>query len=106
MQGRCAPLSSQRAGARNLMKSRTPASGSPQQSYTLHWLLLAVAALVFFAVGGARFSHASNDFVPVYTGARCMLHGCNPYATAQLEAQFYAAGGHPDELPSWDIDVP
>ena len=35
-----------------------------------------------------------------------MLHGCNPYDTSQLEQQFYQAGGHAGELPSWLIDVP
>jgi hypothetical protein len=72
----------------------------------LHLLIVCISALVLFAVGAARVTHSSNDFVPVYTGARCLLHGCNPYDTAQLEQQFYQAGGHRDELPSWQIDVP
>jgi hypothetical protein len=72
----------------------------------LHWLALAAASLIFFAVGGARAYRLSYDFVPVYTGARCLLHGCNPYDTAQLEREFYRAGGHAQELPSWEIDVP
>src|SRR6202000_1225668 len=72
----------------------------------LHLLALCISALTFFAVGGARFAHASNDFVPVYTGARCLLHGCNPYQPAQLEQEFFQGGGHRDELPSWEIDVP
>ena len=72
----------------------------------LHWLVLCISALVFFAVGEHRVFHSSNDFVPAYTGARCMLHGCNPYDTSQLEQQFSYAGGRANELPSWDIDVP
>ena len=72
----------------------------------LHLLVLGSAAIVFFAAGAARAFRASNDFVPVYTGARCLLHGCNPYDTAQLEQQFFQGGGHPGELPSWQIDVP
>jgi MFS family permease len=71
-----------------------------------HLLVLCISALTFFAAGAARFAHASNDFVPVYTGARCLLHGCNPYQPTQLEQQFFQGGGHPDELPSWEIDVP
>ncbi len=59
----------------------------------LHLLVLFLSALVLFAAGGARFIHASNDFVPVYTGARCLLHGCNPYDTTQLEQQFFQGGG-------------
>jgi len=72
----------------------------------LHLLLLFISVLVMFALAGARVTRASNDFVPVYTGARCLLHGCNPYDTSQLEQQFYQAGGHGSELPSWQIDVP
>jgi hypothetical protein len=72
----------------------------------LHLLVLFISALVMFALAGARVINASNDFVPVYTGARCLLHGCNPYDTSQLEQQFYQAGGHAAELPSWRIDVP
>jgi hypothetical protein len=72
----------------------------------LHLFVLFISALVMFALAGARVIQASNDFVPVYTGARCLLHGCNPYDTSQLEQQFYEAGGHATELPSWQIDVP
>jgi hypothetical protein len=72
----------------------------------LHWLVLCISALIFFAVGEHRVFHSSNDFVPAYTGARCMLHGCNPYDTSQLEQQFSYGGGRANELPSWDIDVP
>jgi len=72
----------------------------------LHLLVLGISAIIFFAVGGARVFRSSNDFVPAYTGARCMLHGCNPYDASQLEQQFFYAGGRANELPSWDIDVP
>jgi hypothetical protein len=72
----------------------------------LHLLVLSVSAIVLFVAGGARVFRSSNDFVPVYTGARCLLHGCNPYDTSQLEQQFFLAGGQATELPSWNIDVP
>ena len=72
----------------------------------IHLLVLSISACVFFVVGGQRAFHASNDFVPVYTGARCLLHGCNPYNPSQLEKEFFHAGGVAAELPSWDIDVP
>src|SRR5271154_117580 len=72
----------------------------------LHLLVLGVSAIVLFVAGGAKAFRSSNDFVPVYTGARCLLHGCNPYDTSQLEQQFFLAGGHAAELPSWNIDVP
>jgi hypothetical protein len=72
----------------------------------LHLLVVCVASLVLFAVGGARVFHASNDFVPVYAGARCLVHGCDPYTPSQLEPEFFQAGGVPSDLPSWQIDVP
>jgi glycosyl transferase family 87 len=72
----------------------------------LHLLVLCIAAIVFFAVGAGRAFRASNDLVPVYTGARCLVHDCNPYDTKQLEQQFFEGGGRPVELPSWEIDVP
>jgi hypothetical protein len=72
----------------------------------LHWLVLGIAAIAFFSAGAAGVFRSSNDLVPVYTGARCLLHGCNPYDTKQLEQQFFAGGGRPMELPSWEIDVP
>jgi hypothetical protein len=72
----------------------------------LHLLVVCIASVVLFAVGGARVFHASNDFVPVYAGARCLLHGCDPYDPSQLEPEFFRAGGRPSDLPSWLIDVP
>jgi hypothetical protein len=72
----------------------------------LHLLVVCVASLVLLAVGEARVFHASNDFVPVYAGARCLVHGCDPYAPSQLEPEFFQAGGVPADLPSWQIDVP
>jgi hypothetical protein len=72
----------------------------------LHFVLLGIAAAVFLIGGARRAFHISFDFVPVYTGARCLLHGCNPYDTSQLERQFFQAGGQANQLNSWDIDVP
>jgi Glycosyltransferase family 87 len=72
----------------------------------LHLLVLGLAALIFFVVGERRAFRLSHDFVPVYTGAACLLHGCNPYDTVQLEQQFFQRGGRAIDLPSWEIDVP
>jgi hypothetical protein len=84
-------------GCREAMKVTKP---------KLQWLILGISALVFLVVGERRAFLYSYDFVPVYTGAECLLHGCNPYDTSQLEMQFFQAGGRADELPSWEIDVP
>jgi hypothetical protein len=50
----------------------------------LHALAIGIATLIFFGLGGLRAFYIRNDFVPVYAGARCLLHGCNPYGTGVL----------------------
>src|SRR5271156_977094 len=84
-------------GCREAMKVTKP---------KLQWLILGISALVFLVVGERRAFLYSDDFVPVYTGARCLLHDCNPYDTLRLENQFFQAGGRTDELPPWEIDMP
>lgn len=69
-------------------------------------LLLCAATLYFFVRGAPLALRFSVDFVPVYSGARCLLHGCNPYDTSQLEQQYVQAGGLRRELPSWHDEVP
>ncbi len=72
----------------------------------LHSLVFAVSALIFLAVGGERAFRFSHDFVPVYTGAGCLMSGCNPYDTVQLKQQLLRRGGRAVDLPSWQIDMP
>jgi hypothetical protein len=72
----------------------------------LHLVVLGASAIIFFVVGGLRAFRFSHDLVPVYTGAGCLLKGCNPYDTAQLEQQLFQRGGVAGDLPSWEIDVP
>jgi hypothetical protein len=72
----------------------------------LHLVVLGFSAVIFFVVGGFRAFRFSHDLVPVYTGAACLLKGCNPYDTAQLEQQLFQHGGVAGDLPSWEIDVP
>jgi hypothetical protein len=56
--------------------------------------LLVVAAVIgFILLGIFPTREHSHDFVPVYSGARCLIHGCNPYDTAQLSDQYGKAGG-------------
>jgi hypothetical protein len=63
--------------------------------------ILAVAALIFLVSGGQKAIHGSIDFVPVYTGASCMIHGCDPYKTDQLEKQYLDHGGRVKEQAPW-----
>jgi Glycosyltransferase family 87 len=72
----------------------------------LHFLVLGVSALIFLVVGGQRAFRFSHDLVPIYTGAGCLLQGCDPYKTSQLEEQFFQRGGRIVDLPSWEIDMP
>ena len=73
---------------------------------SLQVLVFGVSAIIFLAVGGQRAFRFSHDFVPVYTGAGCLLTGCDPYDTSQLEQQLFLRGGRAVDLPSWEIDVP
>jgi hypothetical protein len=55
--------------------------------------VLVVATVAFFAFGIYPLKEHSIDFTPVYTGARCLTHGCNPYNTVQLSEQYGESGG-------------
>ena len=58
---------------------------------------------LYFLVAGVRGAlHQSYDFVPVYSGVRCLLRGCNPYDIPQLDKQFLQAGGHEELLQQAD----
>ncbi|MBV8675331.1 MAG: DUF2029 domain-containing protein, partial [Acidobacteriaceae bacterium] len=72
----------------------------------LHGLVICVAALIFLAMGARPALHESPDFVPVYTGARCLLAGCNPYEIPPLQEQYFQGGGRSAELPAWDHEPP
>jgi hypothetical protein len=50
----------------------------------LHAVAIGIAALIFLLLGGLKAFHIGTDFVPVYDGARCLLHGCNPYGKGVL----------------------
>lgn len=64
-------------------------------------LFLVFAGCVLFAVRGYRDQQTtlqSFDFKPVYSGARCLLDGCDPYDSAAIEREFLAHGGPADDL--------
>lgn len=69
-------------------------------------LLVFFSALLCFATAARRAVHFSPDFVPVYTGVQCMVYGCNPYDTQQLERQYYERGGIAAELQPWKMEMP
>jgi hypothetical protein len=71
----------------------------------LQALVIAVSSLWLLVIGVHR-AHLTIDFVPVYTGARCLLNGCNPYDTAQLDAQYFQSGGPAAQRPDWKKTPP
>ena len=60
-------------------------------------LLILILGSLRFLVHGYRESVSSNyharDFKPVYSGALCLLHHCNPYDEDQIKDQFVLSGG-------------
>lgn len=61
-------------------------------------LLLFASVLYFLIAGAYKSMHDSRDFVPVYTGASCLLDRCDPYDTHQLSAEFRHRGGNDPEF--------
>ena len=59
----------------------------------LRALVFSLAGAFYLAAGTYSASHFSADFIPVYAGARCMMHGCNPYDSRQLEQQYLEGHG-------------
>ena len=41
-----------------------------------------------------RLGSQTCDFIAPYSGARCFLHGCNPYDSADLQREYVAAHGN------------
>ena len=72
----------------------------------LNSLVLCISALIFLVLGGRYVFHTTIDLVNVYSGARCLIYGCNPYDTAQLDEQYTQAGGKADERLPWYREVP
>jgi Glycosyltransferase family 87 len=63
------------------------------KSFSLDRLVLVAAALYFLVAGASQAWQYSYDFTAVYCGARCLLHGCDPYDTRQLSLEYGHAGG-------------
>ena len=62
----------------------------------LGWLLIVAACCIFsFLVWRGRYTNVEmcRDFVPIYAGSRCLLHGCSPYDPSALYREFVSAGG-------------
>ncbi len=69
-----------------------------QRRYGLCAVLL---GCLFFAVRGyqdQRQTLQAFDFKPVYSSARCMIDGCDPYDSMQIERVFLKHGGDRSDL--------
>ncbi len=64
---------------------------SSLQSYFCAGLLLLGLACLLLARSPA--AGVKQDFIPLYGGARCVLHGCDPYSSADQQSQIVQAGG-------------
>ncbi len=71
-------------------------------------VMLAFAIFYFLLIGLVEAVVHSNDFIPLQTGASCMLHGCDPYNEAQLLKEYARNGGdNPDFRQAiWPTGVP
>ena len=64
-------------------------------------LFLVLLGCLLFAVRGYRdqlTTLQSFDFKPVYSGARCLIDGCDPYDSPALAREYLAHGGDPGDL--------
>jgi hypothetical protein len=63
-------------------------------------VILGFCSLVYVVRGyhDQRFTLQSLDFKTVYGGARCLLHGCDPYDSQQIFREYAAAGGPTDDM--------
>ncbi len=67
---------------------------------TLSFLIVLLGCFVF-AIRGYRdqlTTLQSFDFKPVYSGARCLIDGCDPYDSPTLQREFLAHGGDPSDV--------
>ncbi len=63
--------------------------------------LLVLLGCLFFAVRGyhdQRTTLQSFDFKPVYSSTLCLLEGCDPYDSAQIEQAYLRHGGDASDL--------
>ncbi len=64
-------------------------------------LCLVLLGCLSFAVRGyhdQRTTLQSFDFNPVYAGTLCLIEGCDPYDSAQIERIYLRHGGDPSDL--------
>jgi hypothetical protein len=92
----------------------TAAAPSTQVYRWIRYAALAVFVIACIAAIHRGRNYDPNgaqtcDFISPYSGARCLLHGCDPYAQTDLQAQYVAAHGSLsalDERHNWNVLLP
>jgi len=67
----------------------------------LYGLCAVLLGCLLFAVRGYQNQKATLqafDFKPVYSSARCLIDGCDPYDSMQIQKEFLSHGGDPSDL--------
>jgi hypothetical protein len=67
----------------------------------LYGLCAVLLGCLWFAVRGYQNQKATLqafDFKPVYSSARCLIDGCDPYDSMQIQREFLSHGGDPSDL--------
>jgi hypothetical protein len=67
----------------------------------IYGFLVVLAGCLLFAVRGYQNQKATLqafDFKPVYGSARCLMDGCDPYDSMQIQREFLSHGGDPSDL--------
>ncbi len=67
-------------------------------AWSLFWLVTLWGASSGLSLIVKDTPHAMHDFVAPYSGAGCLLLGCDPYDPAQVLQTFTAAGGDNNDL--------
>jgi hypothetical protein len=69
--------------------------------HRIYGFCVVLLGCLFFAVRGYHdqtLALQSFDFKPVYGSARCLIDGCDPYDSMQIEHAFLQHGGDPSDL--------
>ena len=76
-------------------------------AWSLFWLVTLWGAGTGLKLIVTDTPHAMHDFVAPYSGARCLLLGCDPYDPVQVRETFTAAGGHSNDMAEqWSYTPP
>jgi hypothetical protein len=87
------------------MRTMTAYSLAPRAKLPtrIGWLAVILTCLVF-SVHGVRRERSilhSHDLLPLYSGARCLIHSCDAYKSSAILTQYHSAGGSYFDPDAW-----